>query len=56
MQAVPHAAAVLAGQRQRVPLDHHHLLEPLRQHPGRERTRHAGTGNGSLVPAYVRHR
>ena len=55
MPTVRHAAAVLADRRQHVPLDHHHPFEPLRQHPGREQTRHAGTENDDLVTARVTH-
>jgi hypothetical protein len=43
--AVRHAAAVLAGRRQRVPFDHHHALEPLRQDPG------AATRPAMLAPS-----
>ena len=62
MQVLPLRAppAVLTDRRQRVPLDHHHPLEPLRQHPGREQARHAGTHDHRLVaglvhvPAHIR--
>jgi hypothetical protein len=53
--AVRHAPAVLADRRQPIPLDHHHPLEPLRQHPGRKQTRHAGAKDHHLVTARVTH-
>jgi hypothetical protein len=53
--AVRHAAAVLAGRWQHVPLDHHYLFEPLGQYPGREQARHAGPENDGLVTVRVVH-
>jgi hypothetical protein len=55
MPAVRHTAAVLPDRRQRVPLDHHYAVEPLRQHPGRQQARHAGTEDDRLITVRVVH-
>jgi hypothetical protein len=53
--AVRHASPVVADLRQRIPLDDHHPLEPLRQHPRRQQARDAAAQDENLITVAAGH-